>query len=446
MRVQSRASLFHPLIGAALLLGSGAGPALADSVSGTITLEGSVQFANPIPSIDFSDLTVSSGPGIEATGNGVNCSIDSAGSAPVGALGAYPDSGTLSVGLTISRGGPQPPEGTCLLQLRAGGHDGGAVSAYGTVTVEVSVAEIGGNSLVLVGEDIVVRQSKTQAGLSKDCVKYVKKQMKLRAKCNRTLWMKGGTEGSLKCKEATEEPLDCDPANYAESVVAMGYGGMNQQTDAVNALAIEYKLIPDQVKCQNFLGKASVNFLIRRNQLVLKNCVLAVNDDDTCRAQAVKDSKVKLDLVDKCVTAQMTDGMSGLKVPESGEPCLSQCIVANVLDRKCMKDCLNLELSTLSDLMIGDVPECGNDIVQGGEFCDDGNLVGGDCCSATCTNEPAGSQSCGVGACEVTVAQCNLGQPVTCTPLDPGVEAGNCGDGIDNDCDGDTDDADLDCP
>src|SRR5581483_4978999 len=34
---------------------------------------------------------------------------------------------------------------------------------------------------------------------------------------------------------------------------------------------------------------------------------------------------------------------------------------------------------------------CGNGIIDPGEQCDDGNTVGGDCCSATCTNEPAGS-------------------------------------------------------
>ena len=39
------------------------------------------------------------------------------------------------------------------------------------------------------------------------------------------------------------------------------------------------------------------------------------------------------------------------------------------------------------------VPICGNGAVEAGEQCDDGNLVAGDCCSATCTAEPAG------GAC-----------------------------------------------
>ncbi len=34
---------------------------------------------------------------------------------------------------------------------------------------------------------------------------------------------------------------------------------------------------------------------------------------------------------------------------------------------------------------------CGNGMFNSGEECDDGNTAGGDCCSATCTNEPAGT-------------------------------------------------------
>src|SRR5262249_26824943 len=42
-------------------------------------------------------------------------------------------------------------------------------------------------------------------------------------------------------------------------------------------------------------------------------------------------------------------------------------------------------------------PVCGNFVVEPGETCDDGNTVAGDCCSATCTVEPAGSACAGVG-------------------------------------------------
>ena len=50
---------------------------------------------------------------------------------------------------------------------------------------------------------------------------------------------------------------------------------------------------------------------------------------------------------------------------------------------------------------------CGNGLLDSGEECDDTNTEDGDCCSATCTAEPAGSQTCGVGACVNTVAACN---------------------------------------
>lgn len=42
-------------------------------------------------------------------------------------------------------------------------------------------------------------------------------------------------------------------------------------------------------------------------------------------------------------------------------------------------------------------PVCGNFVIQPGESCDDGNTAGGDCCSATCTVEAAGSPCPGDG-------------------------------------------------
>jgi cysteine-rich repeat protein len=42
-------------------------------------------------------------------------------------------------------------------------------------------------------------------------------------------------------------------------------------------------------------------------------------------------------------------------------------------------------------------PVCGNGIVEPGESCDDFNTAGGDCCSPTCTFEPAGSACPGDG-------------------------------------------------
>lgn len=80
---------------------------------------------------------------------------------------------------------------------------------------------------------------------------------------------------------------------------------------------------------------------------------------------------------------------------------------------------------------------CGDGLVEGDEECDDGNALDGDCCSATCLNEPAGSQTCGLGACEVTTAACAAGVPMVCTPGVPTTEV--C-DALDNDCNGIADD------
>ncbi len=57
--------------------------------------------------------------------------------------------------------------------------------------------------------------------------------------------------------------------------------------------------------------------------------------------------------------------------------------------------------------------------------------------AGACSNAAAGSQSCGVGACRTTVARCNSGTQVTCTPGSPSAEV--CDD-VDNNCNGVTDD------
>jgi hypothetical protein len=71
--------------------------------------------------------------------------------------------------------------------------------------------------------------------------------------------------------------------------------------------------------------------------------------------------------------------------------------------------------------------------------------------TADCEGAIGAPTTCGVGACEATGnLTCSGGAEVnSCTPGAPGVEGPEgdptCSDGIDNDCDGDTDAADADC-
>ena len=50
---------------------------------------------------------------------------------------------------------------------------------------------------------------------------------------------------------------------------------------------------------------------------------------------------------------------------------------------------------------------CGNGVTEPGEQCDDGNLANGDCCSATCLFEAAGTP------CRAAAGVCDLAE--TCT-------------------------------
>ena len=433
------------ILGIALFATTLPSTASAVDFQGTVTFSGNVVFAQPIAGIALEDLTVAVKSSTEATGNGEKCSIVTSSSDNADALGAYPSIGAVSAEILLERGGGNIPDGDCIVTLTATGSDGAATSAKGSQTVFVPAALIDTGGAMGVA-DIIVRESRAISGLDKDCFKWVKKQMKARDKCNARL-LKDGAAGAEKCKDAGPEPGSCDPGAIIAATLQLAHENNDQQVDPPSAEAYD-PLLKDQSKCQKRLGKAAVNFLLKYAQLINKKCALAGTDSEQCRSAFVGTARKKLTQVDKCVGDQMVDGATGRNAPVAGAPC-DVCFSAGVLDRKCMKSCFEATLVGFGDSLIGDVPECGNGIVQSGEFCDDGNLTNGDCCSSACDVEDLGDQMCGVGACEVTVPVCDGGMPGSCTPGTPSVEGplgdATCTDGIDNDCDGDTDGADVDC-
>jgi cysteine-rich repeat protein len=405
--------------------------------------------AAPVPGITAEDLDVSVKTTTDGLGPGEKCSILSTSSDTPDVNGDYPDAGTVNAEILLERGGPQFPTGGCVVTVQAAGSDGVSVSARGSQTIFVTPTEIDTSATVMV-PDIAVRQSKAVAGLDKDCNKWVKKQIRLRRSCNWKL-LRRGAPIAPKCRDAGPEPPSCDPGDHVAAMLALAWGANDQQTAPGVALAIDdFSAIRDQAVCQNRLGRAAKNYAIKRIRLVLKRCVESGLDSPDCREDQSRDTKRKLDQIDRCPKEQMTDGATGITVPDAGAPC-DVCTVPGVdgVDAKCLKSCFQAVLDEFTDGVVGDLPVCGNGILQPGEFCDDGNTTDGDCCSSTCTVEPPGSQTCGDGICEVTVPECSAGVPVPCVPGSPGIEGpvGNptCTDLLDNDCDGAMDGADTDC-
>jgi cysteine-rich repeat protein len=360
-------------------------PAAAADVLGTIRLTGTIMFATPIPGIASEDLTVSVSPATEATSSGETCAVLSTTSDNPDAGGLYPDAGEVAVDLQIGRGGPHGPTGDCVLTLEAYGTDGVAVSARGSQRVSVSAAEIAASATVAVPE-VTLRQSKAIAGVPKPCLTWAKARLVARQKCNIRL-LKEGVAGAAACTDAGLEPEGCDPGDYAEALLALSFGLADQQPAPETAVGVDLSVLSAQVKCQQYIGKAAVKYAVKRVKLVRKRCVGPVADSESCREEQTREAARKLDLVDKCAVGQAVDGATGLPVPDVGAPCDACIDGAGAIDRRCLKGCLEAVAAELSDGIVGDVPECGNGVLQPGEFCDDGNLTDGDCCSSTCTAE-----------------------------------------------------------
>ncbi len=392
-------------------------PASALDFAGTVQFDGTVSFESVIPGIASEDVIVSVSPETESTGSGEKCSVTATSSDGAGALGAWPSSGEVSAGMLLERGGPQAPEGSCVLTLRAEANDGVATSARGSATVFVPAATIDASGSLSIG-NIVLRQSKAIAGVDSECAKWVKKTLKLRAKCNDTILARGGAEAAAKCRDAGPEPADCDPGDQVEAILAMSYGGNDQQDDPLSGQGVDASALKAQVSCQKYIGKSVAGFAAKRVKAVGKKCVEAGIDDDSCRSNQTNAVKKKLDNIAKCAADQATDDATGRVVAQVGAPC-DACISAGSIDTKCLRSCFETAVAELTDSIVGDVPECGNGILQSGEFCDDGNLDNGDCCSDSCTVEAGGVEG-------------------------PNGDA-TCSDALDNDCDGDIDAADVDC-
>jgi cysteine-rich repeat protein len=354
--------------------------------SGTVSFQGSVSFSAPIPGIALEDLVVSVDSETEATGNGEQCSILASSSDNADLAGNYPSVGQVDADMLLHRGGPMIPDGACIVTVRATGTDGVATSARGSQTVFVQAAEIN-TSATLVVPNITVRESKAIAGVDSECTKWVKKQLRYRAKCNYLLLKKGPT-AELQCKDAGLEPPSCDDGQHVEATLALAHDSNDQQTDPPSAEAVDLDVLKDQVNCQKRIGKAAALFVAQRVKLVDVRCVEAATDTDNCRDAQTNTARKKLEQISKCVGDQMVDGGTGRIVPDVAAPC-DVCIDGlGAIDNKCLRSCLEIALTELSDGIVGDIPVCGNGILQPPEFCDDGNTADGDGCDSECAIEP----------------------------------------------------------
>ncbi len=78
----------------------------------------------PIAGINAEDLEVRLKTSTDGTGSGEKCSILSTSSDNADPNASYPDAGTVSADILLERGGPQLPEGECIVTVLANGMDG----------------------------------------------------------------------------------------------------------------------------------------------------------------------------------------------------------------------------------------------------------------------------------------------------------------------------------
>jgi cysteine-rich repeat protein len=331
--------------------------------------------------MDPADLRVTVDGEAEATGPGVRCSVVSSTPAVPDALtGLY----AAAAELRMERGGPQLPEGECLVTLRAAGWDGVSKSAHGAVTLLVPADDVQGGA-TLAPAVMLARVSRPLAGLSAECKRYAKKRLKLRSKCNALILKLGGAAAAAKCKDVDAEPAACDEGDHVEAALWLGHGGNDQQPFLPGGEAVDLETLGAQAKCQALLGKASFKFLTALAARVQSECVKPGDDSLDCRARQASAVRKKLEAIDDCTVDPAADGATGRVVPQAGGSCFA-CLQANgsELDAKCLKACFERELRDLADGLVGDVPVCGDGIPQNGEFCDDGNTEAGDGCSPVC--------------------------------------------------------------
>jgi cysteine-rich repeat protein len=284
----------------------------------------------------------------------------------------------------MERGGPQVPEGECIVKLHAAGWDGVAASAHAYGSVGATAEDVQGGA-TLTPAVMFARVSRAAAGLSADCKRYAKKRLKLRNKCNALILKLGGAEAALACKDVELEPPACDEGNHVEAVLSLGHGGNDQQDDVASGQAVDLDALAAQAKCQARFGKAALKFTTALAARIQSECVKPGDDSEACRAQQAAAVGKKLDAIDDCAADPAADGATGRVVPQAGGTC-SECLVGGT-DAKCVKDCFERELRGLADGLVGDAPVCGDGIPQNGEFCDDGNTADGDGCSALCGME-----------------------------------------------------------